>query len=291
MNEPTELTTDKFQFSVRKFLGLIGVIAVCLLPVAYFGWQGVVSSVVLGFAGVFLLTSHRKLAITMVLLLLLGQFFYPAMDGARGSILRTACERNLRELTIAIRDYEARHGHIPPPYTVDENGRPLHSWRVLLLPFLGEQELYQKIDMDKPWDAPVNLPFHDQMPEIYCCPAVKHYSKWRTIGNTTSYVVVVGPRTPWNVDAKINLNEIGQIKGISRTIAIIESEAHRLPWMSPDDPHLDTFIESKKVDTLHTFGLANFSLFDVDVRSVRRGATNSEIEELLEFEKIKERSR
>ena len=55
-----------------------------------------------------------------------------------------------------------------------------------LLPFVGEQELYDQIDTSKPWDDPVNIPFHNQMPDIYCCAAIKYHSKWRSTGNTTA---------------------------------------------------------------------------------------------------------
>ena len=45
---------------------------------------------------------------------------------------------------------------LPPAYTVDADGRPLHSWRTLILPYLEQEPLYQTIDLSKPWNDPAN---------------------------------------------------------------------------------------------------------------------------------------
>ena len=65
--------------------------------------------------------------------------------------------------------YYDEHGTLPPAFTVDETGRPLHSWRALILPYLGEDEkaLYEQIKFDEPWDSAHNQAFHNRIPEIY----------------------------------------------------------------------------------------------------------------------------
>jgi len=260
MIESEKRKHSKKGFSTRMLLGIIVAIAIGLLPVAFFGWQGIISTVFITLAGVLFCYSQYGLSFGSVLLLVIGQLLYPVIDPARVGILGAECENNLRTLTIAIHAYESDHGHIPPPFTLDENGRRLHSWRVLLLPYIGENELYQKIDLTKPWDHPTNQPYHDQMPEIFCCSAVKYYSRWMTTGNTTNYIVVVGECTPWRTKNQPSLNTIGQSDGTSSTIAIIESEAHRLNWMSPNDPEYSRFVETIKFNTIHA--LPNYSTFD-----------------------------
>lgn len=226
----------------RRLIGFGAVIVIGLLPTVCFGWQGILSSVCLMVAGAFLVVGKRVWAATLTALLLTGQFLHPAMDSARGSVLRMKCEKNIRELTRAIHDYESLHGHLPPPCLTSETGIPLHSWRVLLLPFLGEQSLYDQIDLTRPWYDPVNIPFHDRMPGVYCCAAVRYWSRWGATGNTTSYIVVTGNRTAWRSEDPPGLAQIAD--GTSSTIAIIESENHRMPWMAPSDPDLATFIKS-----------------------------------------------
>jgi hypothetical protein len=70
-------------------------------------------------------------------------------------------------IALAMLIYERDHGTLPPAYSVDEAGRPLHSWRVLLLPYLGHQTLQDKIRLDEPWDSPNNLPLLAEMPDVY----------------------------------------------------------------------------------------------------------------------------
>jgi len=268
------------RFSIRKLLAIVAAIAIGFLPVAYFGWQGIVSAVFLVVAGILFVIGKRGLAATLFVLFLLGYFLYPAVDGAREAILGTECQKNIRKLTLAICDYESEHGHIPPPYSIADDGTRLHSWRVLLLPYLGEQSLYDEIDKSRPWDDPVNIGFHDRMPDVYCCPAIKYHSKWGSTGNTTAYIVVVGSETAWHVEGPPSLAQISNADGTSKTIAIVESANHRVPWMSTSDPDLPTFIDNLDFSRPHN-GLLNCSVFDSSIRFLSDDLELGEISEML----------
>jgi hypothetical protein len=73
------------------------------------------------------------------------------------------------DVGMALHRYHEKHGAFPPLYTVDDEGKPLHSWRVLILPHMEQQELYKQIRLDEPWDSEYNRQFHDQMPHNYQC--------------------------------------------------------------------------------------------------------------------------
>src|SRR5262249_19820550 len=76
---------------------------------------------------------------------------------------------DLEEIAKAIRAYEATHRMLPNN-TYDDMGRPLLSWRVHTLPFLGDDEaiaLYKQFNLKEPWDSPNNLPLVDQIPVRY----------------------------------------------------------------------------------------------------------------------------
>ena len=61
--------------------------------------------------------------------------------------------------------------HVPPAYFADESGKPLHSWRVLILPFLDEGALYKQYDFSEPWDGPNNSRLLARMPRVWPhCP-------------------------------------------------------------------------------------------------------------------------
>ena len=85
---------------------------------------------------------------------------------------------SLAHIGYAMELYRLEHGgKLPPAFTRDAEGKPLHSWRVLILPYLGEKEkaLYEKIRLDEPWDSEWNRQFHAQMPVFYRSGAITHW--------------------------------------------------------------------------------------------------------------------
>src|SRR5437868_918460 len=64
----------------------------------------------------------------------------------------------------ALRTYHELHGHLPPAVVRDANGRPLYSWRVLLLPYLEDGDRFAGFRTDEPWDSPRNRPLAETTP-------------------------------------------------------------------------------------------------------------------------------
>ena len=144
-----------------------------------------------------------------------------AMDDAR-------CVNNLRRIALALQDYEAAHGALPPAYTVDAKGRRLHSWRTLILPYLDQWRLYQAIDLSKPWNDPVNEKARGTVVRPYHCPSL--------VGpeNTTTYLAVVGPGVCLRATEPRRLEEITDDQAL--TLMVIEAgEEEAVPWMAPVD--------------------------------------------------------
>jgi hypothetical protein len=94
----------------------------------------------------------------------------------------------------------------------------MHSWRVLLLPYLGYEDLYAQYNFEEPWDGPNNSRLADRMPQVYALHG--EYEEGKTI---TNYLSVVGAETAWPTDRK--LSEMDVKDGVSRTIAIVETMA------------------------------------------------------------------
>ena len=119
----------------------------------------------------------------------------------------------------------------PPAYTVDSGGRPLHSWRTLILPFIEEEALYSSIDLSKAWDDPANKAASEKRPNVFCCP---HLSD-RPPGLTT-YLGVAGEGFFFHASTGRRISDIKD--GTSETLMVIEtSEDRAVPWMTPQDAH------------------------------------------------------
>jgi hypothetical protein len=111
----------------------------------------------------------------------------------------------------------------------------MHSWRVLILPFLDEQRLYNEYDFSEPWDGPNNSKLASKMPPTYACSSSATHRYER--GETTNYVAVVGPHTSWPGSVGRRFRDITD--GLTYTILVVESNPAGVPWMAPIDLKFD----------------------------------------------------
>ncbi len=94
----------------------------------------------------------------------------PAVQSAREAARRMQCSNNMKQIALALHNYESVYKTLPPAFTVDANGNRLHSWRTLILPFIEQKSLYDNIDLSKPWDDPANAILQTVSIPTYACP-------------------------------------------------------------------------------------------------------------------------
>jgi len=159
------------------------------------------------------------------LLAWLGNGIRDAREAAR----RGNCMCNLKMLGLALQNYHYDHGHFPPAYICDENGKPMHSWRVLILPYMELQAIYDQYDFSEPWNGPNNslLATMPPPPEFQCPSGNLHGTP------LTNYVAVVGPQTMWPEDRCIRLT--GESGAGLDTIHLVEITNSDIHWMEPRD--------------------------------------------------------
>jgi hypothetical protein len=140
-----------------------------------------------------------------------------------------AVENQLKLIGLAMLNYESAQRAYPPPFSADKNGKPLQSWRVLILPYMEHKDLYNKIHLDEPWDSEYNRQFHNQMPQIFSNSVYPGSDK----KGETNFCMVVGPATFGQTNAK-KLAPRDIKDGTSRTIMLIERKTP-VCWMAPED--------------------------------------------------------
>jgi prepilin-type processing-associated H-X9-DG protein len=140
----------------------------------------------------------------------------------------SVCVDKLRQIGLAMQSYHEVYGSFPPAYVADGEGRPMHSWRVLLLPYLGQQWLYDQYNFDEPWDSPNNLALANQMPDLYRCP-----NSFADDAADTSYVMIVGPGTISDGPTAHGLDDIQD--PASQTIILVETSGSQIVWLEPRD--------------------------------------------------------
>jgi RNA polymerase sigma factor (sigma-70 family) len=90
-----------------------------------------------------------------------------AEDPAQTAARRTKSMNNLKLIALAMHNYHDTYNHFPPPAIYSKNGKALLSWRVALLPFLEQDNLYKQFKLDESWDSPHNKAVAQAMPAIY----------------------------------------------------------------------------------------------------------------------------
>jgi Protein of unknown function (DUF1559) len=143
---------------------------------------------------------------------------------------------DLQQIGLAMQNYHDANGHFPPAYVADANGTPLFSWRVLLLPYLGQQALFNQFDTSKAWNDRANLAVLQQMPDVFRGPWAPGWSIF------THYAGVAGPHTVFDcVQARatgtacVGTRRADITDGPSNTVAVGEVAQALIPWTMPDD--------------------------------------------------------
>ncbi len=150
--------------------------------------------------------------------------FMPAIEQYHEAFRRSVCRENLLRVTLAMLIYERQHGTLPPAYTIDEQGNPLHSWRVLLLPYLGYDELYSQIRLNEPWNSPHNQAFHTSDVPIYQCPSAD------LSPGQTEYTVIEGATCAFDGSEGKSLDAFGPN---SVNMILVAERLDSVCWMDP----------------------------------------------------------
>ncbi len=141
------------------------------------------------------------------------------------------------------------HGHFPWVNQYNDQGRPMHSWRVLLLPELGEDQLYGEYDFSQPWDSPHNLKLVDKMPTCYASPFWQDEEANRK-GRTPYRALVSGEN---KIDERIG-DWAQNVRHASRPI-IVQDYANPVPWTKPDGVTLEHVLARSTLDDPHMKGI------------------------------------
>jgi len=138
---------------------------------------------------------------------------------------------NLQQIGLAFHHYHDVYKRFPPPAVFGPDGRPLLSWRVVLLPYLDQQALYEQFRLDEPWDSEHNKPLLSLMPRVYAAPGGEYESPTETY-----YQVCVGPEAPFRPDPahKLSIVDMSEHDGKENTIMVLEA-ATAVPWTKPED--------------------------------------------------------
>lgn len=188
------------------------------------------------------------------------------LSGLREATRNMQIANDLKQMALAMHNFEEGKT-LPPAARCDSQGHPLLSWRVLILPYLEQNALYNEFHLDEPWDSPHNLRLLPRMPKVYdpllLDKKVKPYH--------TSFQAFVGKGAAFEGRDGLRLpNDFSD--GTSNTILVVEA-AHLVSWTKPDDLPFD---RKGSLPLLERFFSPSFqvAMADGSVRKIKRERLN-----------------
>ncbi len=140
---------------------------------------------------------------------------------------------SMKSIVVALNDYNARYGTYPTPIVSDVTGKPLYSWRVLILPFLGYEDLFQRFQLDQAWDSPANLALLNEMPSVFASSNAPDAQA----NHEPNFVLLVGTGTAFPPTGPMSAAQITD----DPTVLLVETKAGGIVWTQPGDIDIGKF--------------------------------------------------
>ncbi|MSR31743.1 MAG: DUF1559 domain-containing protein [Gemmataceae bacterium] len=182
----------------------------------------------------------------------------PAVQKVRSAANRTQSMNNLKQIALAMHNYNDVYQGFPSAAICDANGKPLLSWRVAILPFIDQDNLYKQFKLDEPWDSPNNKKLIAIMPKVYFHPELNQQGDTKT-----HYRIFYGNGAAFELTKKTQLAKIPD--GTSNTIMAVEA-ADSVEWTKPEEFPFDPKGNLPKMANVN--GGFNASLCDGSVRFI-----------------------
>jgi hypothetical protein len=190
----------------------------------------------------------------------LAKVLGPALQKMRGAAARNVASNNLKQLGLALHDYHDANGRFPAVASFDKKNKPLLSWRVHLLPYINQGNLYKEFHLDEPWDSEHNKKLIEMMPKVFANPANPKLAA----DYKTTYLAPVHSTAIFTGDLQ-GSRMVDISDGTSSTALLVDvDDTDAVIWTKPDDLKLDikepTKSLSKRVDDSYLFLFADGSV-------------------------------
>ena len=156
-----------------------------------------------------------------------------ALSSAKRQAQSAECVTHLKMLALAMHNFHDTYNSFPPHASYDEQGRPLLSWRVFLLPYLDEMELYNQFHLDEPWDSEHNRKLIEKMPDVFSCEHPELAQK-----GMTTFLAPHGEGTVFSGREGVAIKDIKDGSSGTALIFAVAPE-HAVTWTKPSDLEVD----------------------------------------------------
>ncbi len=187
----------------------------------------------------------------------------PMLTSAYAASLRNHSANNLRQIAISFHNYHDAHKKLPASVMVHESGKK-YSWRIAILPYIGEKEMYDSYDFDQEWNSLHNREVTSRMPDFFRSDIDDKDS------TNSSWFMLTGTEGISDGQGSMTLEELANADGTSATILAVEAKRN-VHWAKPEDIQVNPGGRFPKLGGFHKGGF-NAAMGDASVRFVNENA-------------------
>ncbi len=272
-----------------QYVGREGPCVMCGRPIVVSAttvksWEGEVQRAGVGRRRYSVLAVLAGVTVVVSLGMVASFLLYSTTTGWTDRRRREECAERMVAILNALQRYHRRYGTFPPPVVFDKQGRPVHSWRGLLLDEFQLSRAAPPYRLDLPWDSADNMSTAAALPPIYVCPADSESLEhgW------TNYLLVTGEGTcfPPGTSRAASLGDVAGDR-----VILIECRGTRIEWLEPKD--VDIGVLPRGVNSVpgsissHHRGGANVGRVDGTVEFFSESMPDRLIRERLQVEPLR----
>ncbi len=216
----------------------------------------------------------------------------PIIVASQERAKRVSKMNDMKQIGLAMHNFHDINGFFPGNI-VDKEGKPLMSWRVLLLPFLEHGALFEELHLDEPWDSKHNMEVATRSaPELYCRedrPWMTTYLRPMYVGSDIAFMRGEMQPIEKSFSGRQCYLQPGEkfkdiTDGTALTIMVAEvAPEHAVFWTKPEDSEVDLKdpLAKLRTDKREGFvtgrydGSAKFETFDIDAALLKKMITKS----------------
>ncbi len=222
--------------------------------------------IVLGVCGIGAIFITGVLALFAMFIFTATSEYRKQMNDARLHARSIMSENNMTIIGIGLEQQNDLGKSWPASYSIDADGNPLLSWRVHILPYIDQVELYEQFHLNEPWDSPHNKTLLTKMPSIFRSPhSTASSSHTNYLGNATADGIFVVPKN--TLTPGVATDDITD--GTGNTLLLLEvNDQHSVPWTRPIDftptgDDLQDWLRNTDLQTTHGL-FADMNIASID---------------------------
>jgi uncharacterized protein (TIGR03067 family)/prepilin-type processing-associated H-X9-DG protein len=170
----------------------------------------------------------------------------PALQASREAARATQCRNNLKLIGLAMQGHRTSQKAFPRAAIAASDGKPLLSWRVAILPYMGENELYSKFKLNEPWDSPSNKALMASIPTVYVCPSGELSE------GLTTYRLITQGKSAYKDGKPVSTGALTAVGGESVVPLVVDAgDEHAVAWTAPE-----TFDSADGIRSHHQDGVS-----------------------------------